>query len=184
MSSLPINPLTDSIGKRRMFPGAGASFNRGESKQDWGTPPEFLDAVRKRLNTTTFLWDLAASELNKVETGCGWFSEGDNALNQSWQLQDFDTANQWLWCNPPYTNISPWVQKASEESAKGAHIAMLLPASVGANWWLDYVHDKAHVLFLNGRITFVGATTPYPKDCALLLYTPMINGGYEIWSWK
>ena len=32
-------------------------------------------------------------------------------------------------------------------------------------------------------ITFVGETTPYPRDCALLLYGPDIAPGYDIRRW-
>jgi hypothetical protein len=56
-------------------------------------------------------------------------------------------------------------------------------AGVGSNWWRDHVHDKARVLLLNGRITFVGETHGYPKDCCLLLYGPSVEPGYEVWSW-
>jgi hypothetical protein len=75
---------------------------------------------------------------------------------------------------------------------------MLIPAGVGSNWWRDYVHNKAMVLLLNGRITFggcppnpkTGKVDAYPKDCALLLYSPenkfYIDHGdaaYDVWSW-
>ena len=48
---------------------------------------------------------------------------------------------------------------------------MLVPAGVGSNWWKAWVHHKAYVFLLNGRITFVGQPTCYPKDCCLLYYT-------------
>jgi phage N-6-adenine-methyltransferase len=151
----------------------------GRSKQDYQTPPEFLAAVKKRLHTNVFGWDLAASKEN---TACefGWYDEEQDSLKQNWH----EIQNGWMWLNPPFSNIAPWVYKASDEAWKGAFIAMLVPASVGANWWRDFVHDDAHVLFLNGRLTFVGAEGPYPKDCALLLYQPAIQGGYDTWNWK
>ncbi len=149
----------------------------GRSKQDYCTPPEFIQAVKKRLGIGEFAVDLAASRENSVASV--YFTEEMNSLTQSWIMQ-----GRWVWCNPPFSNIKPWVDKADEEALKGAQIAMLLPASVGANWWLDYVDGKAHALFLNGRLTFVGEIAPYPKDCALLLYTPYIRGGYEVWNWR
>ena len=153
----------------------GAKLNRGGSRQDYQTPPEFIEAVCRRLAISTFTWDLAASDANKQAPF--FYTQEQNSL-----VQDWDACGGWLWCNPPYSNIAPWVEKAA--NSVESNIAMLVPASVGSNWWLDYVHDKAHVLLLNGRITFVGAKDPYPKDCALLLYTPFIEGGYEVWSWK
>jgi phage N-6-adenine-methyltransferase len=148
----------------------------GRSKQDYCTPPDFLEAVQKRLQEE-FTWDLAASKENAIADH--FYTEEDNSL-----IQDWSALAGWLWCNPPFGHIAPWVEKAACNSNDGAKIAMLVPASVGANWWLEWVDDIAYVLFLNGRLTFSGETTPYPKDCALLLYTPFIRRGYDIWSWS
>lgn len=154
---------------------------RGESKQDYQTPPEFLQAVRNRLKIHNFTWDLAATDANKVSPGYygPGSRHGEDALACDWS-----GVHDWKWLNPPYADIKPWVEKAAIESAEGAQIAMLIPASVGANWWSDYVINDAYQLFLNGRLTFVGCDTPYPKDCALLLYTPFIRSGNAIWTWK
>lgn len=153
----------------------------GRSKQDYQTPPEFIAALKLRLAIDNFSIDLAATVENRV--ALFHYDEGMDALadRNSWN----PAPGGWAFLNPPYSNIAPWVAKAYREGgAFGAHIAMLVPASTGANWWRDYVHRKAHVLFLNGRLTFVGATGPYPKDCALLLYTPHTRGGYEVWHWS
>lgn len=148
----------------------------GRSKQDYCTPPEFIQAVKKRLGIGDFKIDLAADVFNTIAFQC--YAKQENSLIQSWIMDG------WGWLNPPFANIRPWVTKACDESLKGAQVAMLVPAGVGANWWRDYVHDKAHVLMLNGRLTFVGEEAPYPKDCALLLYTSYVKGGYEVWNWR
>ena len=158
----------------------------GRSKQDYGTPPEFLAAVKKRLFIKDFIVDVAASEENTV---CPWryYDEIDNGLNQSWAVYKSPYSvipNGWAWCNPPYSDIQPWLSKAIYESKQGANTAVLIPASVGANWWREYVEPFAYQVFLNGRLTFVGETKPYPKDCALLLYTPFGFRGNEVWNWK
>ena len=148
----------------------------GHSKQDYQTPPEFLKALKNRLSIEDFSIDLAASEENKVTSR--FYDEEADALRQCWDFTG------WGFCNPPYANLADWTYKAATESSYyGCNIAMLVPASVGSNWWRDYVDGIAHVLFLNGRITFVGAINVYPKDCAVLFYTPIVCGGYEIWAW-
>lgn len=156
---------------------AGARVS-GDGFQAWQTPPEFLDAVKRRLRINNFRIDLAASHSNKV---CdNWYDEATNALapHNEWRL------NGWAWLNPPYAIITPWVAKCTTESKAGACIACLVPASTGANWWRDYVVNDAHILFLNGRLKFVGATNYYPRDLALLLYTPFIRNGSAIWDWR
>jgi DNA (cytosine-5)-methyltransferase 1 len=148
----------------------------GRSEQVVATPPEFLSAVKNRLRITEFAYDLAASAENSVAPR--YFDEETNALSQDWY-----TIEGWLWLNPPYSNIEPWVAKAAAESRFGAQIAMLVPASVGANWWRDYVRKTAYITFLNNRIKFVGHEHLYPKDLALLLYTKYLQGGDCMWRW-
>lgn len=152
----------------------------GRSKQDYCTPSELLTVIKQRLHIHNFDIDLAADVVNRV---CeAYYSEepDDDAFLTKHRWRNGDG---WSWCNPPYANIEPWVQKATKEAQLGAQIVMLVPASVGANWWAEWVAPYAFTTFLNGRITFVGAEDPYPKDCALLLYTPWGFTGSDIWSW-
>jgi phage N-6-adenine-methyltransferase len=146
------------------------------SKQDYQTPPEFLAAVKQWLGVEEFALDLAASEYNAV---CPrWFDERQNALVQPWASEG------WAWLNPPFAHLEPWVRRAYEQSRCGASLVMLVPAGVGSNWWRDWVHRRARVLFLNGRLTFVGESTCYPKDCCLLIYTPTEVPKYDVWTWR
>lgn len=155
----------------------------GLSKQDYQTPKELLDAVRKRLKIIDFAWDLAADSSNSVTTK--FYDEEADSLTQPWNL------GGWNWCNPPYAKIEPWVAKAAHEAQLGAQTVMIVPASVGANWWREWVEPYAFVSFLNGRLCFIPdwkevgfKTKPlYPKDCAILLYTPWNFVGHEIWNW-
>ena len=151
----------------------------GRSKQDYQTPLALLDAVRGWLEIDQFSLDLAASAENAV---CPrYFTEADNALSCAW----VDALGLgWAWLNPPFAQMAPWVEKAYRESQQGLALAMLVPAGVGSNWWRDWVHDKCRVLLLNGRVTFVGETTCYPKDCCVLIYHPQVAVGYEVWSWQ
>lgn len=160
----------------------------GRSKQDYGTPPEFLAAVKRSLRITDFDIDLAASPFNAVAHI--HYNETTNGLAMPWRVEGL---SGWNWLNPPFTRIAPWVQRAYEQARdRHARTAVLVPAGVGANWWRDWVHDKAQVLFLNGRLTFrgvpvnpkTGKVDPYPKDLALLLYGYGQITGYTVWDWR
>jgi len=153
----------------------------GRSKQDYGTPKVFLDAVKMRLGIEEFDIDLAADEHNRV-SDC-YFDEAMNGLKQDWY-----GFNGWNWLNPPFSHIAPWVERAYTQAVKhNVHTAVLIPAGVGSNWWRDWADRKANILLLNGRITFVGCEDPYPKDCALLLYPGRLckdmGMQYRVWSW-
>jgi phage N-6-adenine-methyltransferase len=172
------NVLTENI--RNYWSGTMAKMPQqkpGRSEQVVATPLDFLSKVKTRLGIDDFVMDLAATDDNTV-TEKGWYTEEQNSLNQNWYFDG------WCWLNPPYSDIRPWVSKACDEADKGAHIAMLVPASTGSNWWHNYVDGAAYITFLNGRITFIGHDKPYPKDLALLLYAPFLMGGSCIWRWK
>lgn len=150
---------------------------RGRSKQDYGTPDIFTDAVAKRFGPLAV--DLAASAKNTKAPI--FISAGQNSLVQDWK--QYKDVNCWL--NPPFSNIGPWARKCAEYATFGGvgRLFFLTPASVGSNWYRDFVHLKAHVIFLNARITFVGEKMPYPKDCMLSVFGAGLSG-FTIWNWN
>ncbi len=161
----------------------GPTIARGKSKQDYPTPWDFIHACEKKFNGS-IAFDLAASDVNAKAPS--YYTEADNALNQNWHRLPLDWWHQRLWLNPPFDNIAPWAKKCAEEGAKGARILFLTPASVGSNRFRDYVHGVARVYALNGRIQFVGAEDPYPKDCILSVFGPKLSvfkPGFEVWTW-
>jgi hypothetical protein len=122
---------------------------------------------------------LAAQAHNAV---CPYYyslDEGRDGLEMTW-------CGSLNWCNPPFSKIGPWLEKARSSAAQGYTSLVLIPASVGANWWRDHVHRKCDVSFLNGRLTFNGHDKPYPKDLALLVYydNPFGDYAYGVWDWR
>lgn len=152
---------------------------RGESKQDYATPPEFLDAVRFRWHIERFDIDLAASENNVGSRRI--ITPEDDSLAVDWNAFAGD-----LWLNPPFANITPWAEKCANSTmdqrfTQLRRIFFLVPAAVGSRWFERYVHPFARVYFLRDRICFDGKH-PYPKDCILAVYGE--HPGYEFWAWK
>jgi phage N-6-adenine-methyltransferase len=145
----------------------------GESRQDYGTPGEFIDAVEHRFGVLAH--DLAADAHNT--RAAHFFDEARDALVQDWTKLKGN-----LWLNPPFANIAPWAKKCAESGAPGRLIFFLTPASTGANWFRDHVFDKALVLLLGGRLTFEGCEDPYPKDCILSVFGT--RPGFELWNWS
>jgi phage N-6-adenine-methyltransferase len=157
----------------------------GLSKQDYATPPEFIDAVKRRFGIREFAYDLAASKENTKAKH--FFCEEQDSLKQDWPRAITESGRShvgpaWAWLNPPYAHIAPWAEKcaASAHIRSGRRILFLVPAAVGANWFAQHVDGQALVLLLNGRISFDGKA-PYPKDCILVGYG--LEPGYEVWSW-
>lgn len=154
----------------RKVPSQGKDKNAGV----YPTPRSFLDVVEREFGPIKF--DLAASAENAVAPS--YFTEADDSLAQDWS-----GIEKWAWLNPPYDHIGRWAKKCALEAVKGASIIMLVPASVGSNWYRDWVEGWATVRFLNGRITFVGHDDPYPKDLMLCIYGGE-KASPKTWNWR
>src|ERR1700730_1794186 len=126
----------------------------GLSKQDYGTPRVFLDAVERRFGKLVF--DLAATSANSVARRYYGY-RADRSFTDS-LAQEWTKLKGTLWLNPPFAHIEPWAKKCcfSASSLRGPKIFFLVPASVGSEWFARHVFDKALVLFLVGRLSFDG----------------------------
>jgi len=126
------------------------------------------------------VYDLAASAQN---TKCAhYFTEEQNSLIQAWH-----TIRALCFLNPPFDHIEPWAKKCMEESKLGLDILFLVPASVGSEWYHNYVHGSAMVYALRGRIPFDPEHPKwgYPKDCILCCYGFKRFGvGFDTWKWR
>lgn len=122
---------------------------------DRATPPEMFDPLNERFGFTV---DVAALPHNaKLER---FYTPEDNGLEKCW-------AGERVWCNPPYSDIRPWVEKAWHEMearyAPASLIVMLLPANrTEQAWWQELVEperdrigSQLRVEFLKGRLRFI-----------------------------
>lgn len=76
------------------------------------------------------------------------------------------------WCNPPYSNIKPWVDKAYHEAEHGLTTSLLLPADATCSWWpVSKTFDLITITgstnpvtgrWESGRIAFINAETGQP----------------------
>jgi len=155
---------------------------RHQSEQCVSTPREFIEAVQTRFGTIGL--DLAANESNHVVDR--WYGPGSGAC---WDLGlgvPDSLGADWtaympglLWLNPPFKNIAPWAAKCADERKRGARIALLVPASVCTNWFVEHVKPHAYVFELTPRV-FKNEI----RDCILALYEPAGYVGRETWKWR
>lgn len=125
-----------------------------EAVDDRATTPENFTRFDQALGPFTI--DVAAAAHN---TKCArYFTYQDDGLRQSW-------AGERVWCNPPYSRIGHWVEKAWREHEHTDGIAMLLPANrTEQGWWQQMVEpyrdregSPLAVTFLPGRMRFIQA---------------------------
>jgi phage N-6-adenine-methyltransferase len=122
---------------------------------DRATPLDWFRELDARFGGFTL--DVAASFENRK---CDRFiNYAGNGLAQPW-------TGERVWCNPPFSNLGEWVEKAWWEFRHGCPlIVMVLPANrTEQGWWQDYLEphrDKpgspVRVEFVRGRKRFIAA---------------------------
>ncbi|MBD1228959.1 phage N-6-adenine-methyltransferase [Xenorhabdus griffiniae] len=146
----------------------GGSNTPPELKDLWQTPLPLFMALDIEFG---FYLDAAADAQNTL---CAhYLTERDNALECDWASYGA------IWCNPPYSNIKPWIEKAAIECQKQLQpIVMLIPADLSVGWFKLALETVDEVrLITGGRISFINAETKKSvngnnKGSLLLIWRP------------
>ena len=131
------------------------------SKTDlWETPQEFFDELDRE-----FHFDLDCCALPENAKCARYYTPEQDGLSQPWKGI--------CWCNPPYgREIVEWVARAYLESVAGATVVMLLPARTDTRWFPAYLHGKAEVRFVKGRLKFGGSKNSAPFPSMVVIFRP------------
>ena len=132
---------------------------------EWSTPQYLFDKLDREFS---FTLDPCATDGNaKCDK---YFTVDDDGLIQDW-------SNDIVFMNPPYgREIKHWVQKAYEESLKGATVVCLIPARTDTIYWHDYIFGKASdIRFLRGRLKFGDSKNSAPFPSAIVVYESEIR---------
>jgi phage N-6-adenine-methyltransferase len=122
-------------------------------RDTWRTPPKLFEWAAKRY--LFFDIDLAANAQNHL---CPvWYGDGGrgDAFAEKWS--DIFPARRG-WCNPPYSKIAPWVDKAVSEAADGFETVMLIPAPNGEKYTQKLFQHAVSITWIIGRVGFVDST--------------------------
>lgn len=147
-------------------------------RDDLGTDPALFARLAELLGGFTL--DVAATPANAKCSA--YYTKEIDGLTQPWKGR--------VWCNPPYSQIEAWLEKAWKEWGQGPPwcdlIAMLLPANrCEQGWWHKHVEpyrdhnlNGLRVIFLKGRQRFVlpgaeeiGPNERPPFGCCVLVWS-------------
>jgi len=127
------------------------SFTSKDIKDLWQTPIKLFNKLDSEFN---FTHDVASSKENTL---CDNFiTLEDDALSCNWGDSN--------WCNPPYSNINPWVDKAILENKKGNTVVMLVPSDTSVKWFKKAFNSCEDIRFISGRISFINSDTQKPVN--------------------
>lgn len=109
------------------------------------TTPETMALCMKLAGVTEWDLDVAADE--ESHWAPKWFGIAQDGLIQSW-LYPVNHFGPWrIWCNPPFSDIAPWLERAwrfygAMKFKPNFTMAMLLPANrTEQPWWQEYVEQ-------------------------------------------
>lgn len=128
----------------------------------WQTPAWLFNYFNKQVKGG-FEIDAAASDDNAL---CpAYFTEKNSAFKNTVHK------GAKVWLNPPYSDITPWVEWAVDAvNNQGAHVYMLLPDDISTYWFRMVVDNAAEAYALlhngltgkdgkSGRVRFIHALT-------------------------
>lgn len=140
---------------------------------DRWTPQSLFDELNA---VHGFTVDVAASAANAKCTR--FHTRDDDGIAQSW-------ADEVVWCNPPYSNLLPWVVKARAETTSGTCrcVVMLIPANrTEQRFWQDHIEpyrdrpgSGVSTEFRRGRDKFYSPTARAsrnpPFGCVIITFS-------------
>lgn len=134
------------------------------TNDDWATPWPLV----RQLEAEFGPFELDPCAIAETAKAPRFYTKAQDGLSLPWTGRVF--------CNPPYSNKAPWLQKAYESSQAGALVVCLVPARTDAAWFHDWILGKAEIRFMRRRVVFEGPDgrpVKRPKDGTILaVYTP------------
>lgn len=149
----------------------GGSKTPLDQRDLWRTPPALFASLDAEF---CFQLDAAAAPHNAL---CRKFITAEqNTLEMPWA--DYLSIPGYVWLNPPYSDITPFVKKASAESTNQIGTVMLVPADTSVGWFKEAIQTASEVrLITAGRLAFINPVTGKPvsgnnKGSMLIIWRP------------
>lgn len=149
----------------------GGSKTPLDQRDLWRTPPALFASLDAEF---CFQLDAAAAPHNAL---CRKFITAEqNTLETPWA--DYLNVPGYVWLNPPYSDITPFVKKAAAESANQIGTVMLVPADTSVGWFKEAIQTASEVRFITaGRLAFINPVTGKPvsgnnKGSMLIIWRP------------
>lgn len=76
-----------------------------------------------------------------------------------------------VFCNPPYSQIDKWVEKAFRETRNdNTLVALLIPSRTDTRYFHNYIYNRAEIRFVKGRLKFGGGKNSAPFPSMLVIF--------------
>jgi phage N-6-adenine-methyltransferase len=142
------------------------------ARDNWRTPRWVFHLAEGMFGD--YVLDVAADQENAMCVP--HYSVDDDGLQQRW--------TDGSWCNPPYSNITPWVECAIEQEVRAT---LLIPAPNGESRDLLTLSHASDLVFFQERVAFVDpdsgkARGGNPRGSVLAHFDPnMKRSSPQVW---
>ena len=126
---------------------------------EWATPKALFDELN---NEFDFTLDPCATYENHL---CDkYYTIHDDGLKHDWK-------GERVFCNPPYSKISDWCEKAFYETkSEGTLVVMLIPSRTDTKYFHDYIYNRTEIRFVKGRLKFGGGNSSAPFPSMIVIW--------------
>ena len=114
---------------------------------NWNTPKDFYEGLNEEFN-----FDFDPCPQDPTFDG----------LIIDWGKSNF--------VNPPYSQITKWIEKGWRESRRGKVVVMLIPSRTDTRWWHNYCMRAREIRFIKGRLKFSGYKNSAPFPSAIIIF--------------
>lgn len=129
------------------------------NSDEWATPQPIFDLLDAEFD---FNLDPCATEENHK---CNTFYTAEiDGLKQKW-------GGYRVFCNPPYSNIGAWVEKAFRETRNdNTLVVLLIPSRTDTRYFHDYIYQRAEIRFIKGRLKFNDSKNSAPFPSMIVIF--------------
>ena len=126
---------------------------------EWATPQALFDELNKEFNFN--LDPCATKDNHKCDK---YYTMQENGLTQNW-------GGCRVFCNPPYSQISEWVEKAFRESKNdNTLVVLLIPSRTDTRYFHNFIYNRAEISFVKGRLKFGDGKNSAPFPSMLVIF--------------
>lgn len=129
------------------------------NSDEWATPQWLFDELNEEFNFT--LDPCATNENHKVSN---YLTKESNGLAISW-------GGEKVFCNPPYSEIDKWVEKAFRETrTDNTLVVLLIPSRTDTRYFHNYIYQRSEIRFVKGRLKFGESKNSAPFPSMIVIF--------------
>lgn len=143
----------DEVAQNLIVPGSK------DDPDTWISPKRVIEPARLEAGGKFHL-DVATISGNPTDARDYYAKDrGQDGLKSSWRFDSEERLVHTIWINPPYSDITPWLEKAYETAREFPDIAiwMLIPANTDTVYGQYALRRASAICFLNKRVRHLRA---------------------------